>query len=76
MKPEIRDVSYEEGMNVKGGEVITIGLVCAVLSIAILSVFVWKFFTSDSGKASFPGGFSFEWSTIMNFLLNGTKKWG
>lgn len=70
MQENVREVSLEEASTIKGGEVITIGLVCAVLSIAILSVFVWKFFTSDSGKASFPGGFSFEWETIMNFLLN------
>jgi len=69
MNSKSRIVSLEEAKNVKGGEAITIGLVCAVLSIAILSVFVWKFFTSDTGKASFPGGFSFEWGTIMNFLL-------
>ena len=49
------------------------GIILLVLSIAILSVFVWKFFTSDSGKASFPGGFSFEWGTIMNFLLEWLK---
>ena len=73
MIENIREVSLEEACTVKGGEVITIGLVCAVLSIAILSVFVWKFFTSESGKASFPGGFSFEWSTILNFLLYGNK---
>jgi len=69
MNSKSRIVSLEEAKNVRGGEAITIGLVCAVLSIAILSVFVWKFFTSDTGKASFPGGFSFEWGTIMNFLL-------
>jgi hypothetical protein len=73
MEENIREVSLEEASNIRGGEVITIGLVCAVLSIAILSVFVWKFFTSDSGKASFPGGFSFEWGTIMNFLLEWFK---
>ena len=49
------------------------GIILLVLSIAILSVFVWKFFTSDSGKASFPGGFSFEWGAIMNFLLEWFK---
>jgi hypothetical protein len=69
MNSNIREVNHEEANKVCGGEAITIGLICAVLSIAILSVFVWKFFTSDSGKASFPGGFSFEWGTIMNFLL-------
>ena len=73
MQENIREVSLEEASTIKGGEIISIGLVCAVLSIAILSVFVWKFFTSDSGKASFPGGFSFEWGTIINFLLYGNK---
>ena len=70
MQENVREVSLEEASTIKGGEVITIGLVCAVLSIAILSVFVWKFFTSDTGKASFPGGFSFEWGAIINFILN------
>ena len=70
MQENVREVSIEEASTIKGGEVITIGLVCAVLSIAILSVFVWKFFTSDTGKASFPGGFSFEWGAIINFILN------
>lgn len=73
MDENIREVSLEEASTIKGGEIISIGLVCAVLSIAILSVFVWKFFTSDSGKASFPGGFSFEWSAFINFLLYGNK---
>ena len=70
MQENVREVSLEEASTINGGEVITIGLVCAVLSIAILSVFVWKFFTSDTGKASFPGGFSFEWGAIINFILN------
>ena len=70
MQENVREVSIEEASTINGGEVITIGLVCAVLSIAILSVFVWKFFTSDTGKASFPGGFSFEWGAIINFILN------
>ena len=73
MDANVREVSMEEASTIKGGEAITIGLVCAVLSIAILSVFVWKFFTSDSGKASFPGGFSFEWGTIINFFLSNFK---
>ena len=34
MEKNVREVSLEEASNIRGGEVITIGLVCAVLSIA------------------------------------------
>ncbi len=68
-KSPIRVVTKKEVENIYGGAAITIGFVCAVLSIAILSVFVWKFFTADKGKASFPGGFTFEWGVILNYFL-------
>ena len=54
MKTNLDDFRKKELEDIKGGGALTIGLVCAVLSIAILSVFVWKFFTSSKGKATFP----------------------
>ena len=70
MKTNIDDLKNRELEKIKGGAGISIGVVCAVLSIAILSVFVWKFFTSEKGKATFPGGFSFEWGAFISPLLN------
>lgn len=70
MKTNIDDLKKKELDNIKGSGGLTIGAVCAVLSIAILSVFVWKFFTSSKGKATFPGGFSFEWGAFLGPLFN------
>ncbi len=46
---------------VKGGEAITLTAVMAILIIAIVTVVVFKLFTSKQGSTTIPGGFKFEW---------------
>ena len=46
---------------IKGGEPITLTAIMAVLVIAIITVVVYKLFTSKSGPTLIPGGFKFEW---------------
>lgn len=46
---------------VVGGELITITAVMAILVIAIITVVVYKLFTSSEGSTTIPGGFKFEW---------------
>ncbi len=46
---------------IKGGEPITLTAIMAVLVIAIITVVVYKLFTSKSGSTLIPGGFKFEW---------------
>lgn len=50
-----------EMANVKGGEIITLSAVMTVLVIAIVTVIVYKLFTSKAGSTTIPGGFKFEW---------------
>ncbi|MFA5486249.1 MAG: hypothetical protein WC275_04150 [Bacilli bacterium] len=47
--------------NIKGGEPVTLTAIMAVLVIAIITVVVYKLFTSKSGSTQIPGGFKFEW---------------
>lgn len=46
---------------VRGGEPITLTAIMAVLVIAIITVVVYKLFTSKQGSTLIPGGFKFEW---------------
>ncbi len=46
---------------VKGGEVITLTAVMAVLATAIIAVVVYRLFMSKEGSATIPGGFKFTW---------------
>ena len=46
---------------VVGGEPLTLTAVMTVLIIAVLTVIVYKLFTSNSGSTTIPGGFKFEW---------------
>ncbi len=59
---EIRKVSLEEAAKIKGGEAITLTVVLTYLAVSILTVVVWKLFTSTKAKVSLPGGALFEWS--------------
>ena len=47
--------------NIKGGEPITLAAVMTILVIAIVTVIVYKLFTSNAGSTTIPGGFKFEW---------------
>lgn len=67
-------ITLEESKNIQGGEAISLTLVLTCLAISILTVVVWKFYTSTKGKVTFPGGFNFEWSSayvnrIMQFFV-------
>lgn len=46
---------------IRGGEVVSLTAVMAVMIIAISTVIVYRLFMSSSGVASIPGGFRFEW---------------
>jgi hypothetical protein len=50
-----------EMANIKGGEAITLAAVMTILVIAIITVVVYKLFTSHAGSTTIPGGFKFEW---------------
>ena len=47
----------------KGGEAITLAAIMAILSIAIVTVVVYRIFRSANGssKITLPGGFVFQW---------------
>jgi hypothetical protein len=47
----------------RAGEAITLAGVLAVMAIAIIVVICYRFFVSPKGKATFPGGFQFEWGS-------------
>lgn len=46
---------------VRGGEPITLTAIMTILVIAVITVVVYKLFTSKSGATTIPGGFKFEW---------------
>ena len=64
---KLRLVTLDEAKNIKGGEAITLTIVLTYLAISVLTVIVWKLYTSGKGKISFPGGFNFEWSPGVYF---------
>lgn len=47
--------------NVKGHEAISLAAVMTIMIIAIMTVIVYKIFTSKAGSTTIPGGFKFEW---------------
>lgn len=58
----IRKLSNDECLATTGGEAITLATVMAFLAIGLIAVIAFKFFTSNEGKAVFPGGFTFQWN--------------
>jgi hypothetical protein len=58
----IRALTLEESAAIKGGEAITLTIVVTYLAISVLTIVVWKLYTSGKGKIQLPGGFHFEWS--------------
>ena len=56
-----KHLSDEELALIKGGEAITISSVLAIMAIGLVAVITFKFFSSTTGKAVFPGGFTFQW---------------
>jgi hypothetical protein len=54
-------LTFEELNEIKPGEAISITAVMAILVTAIVAVIVYRIFMSNSGEATIPGGFKFEW---------------
>jgi hypothetical protein len=51
----------EEMELIRGGEIISLTAVMAIMIIAISIVIVYRLFMSRQGSAKIPGGFTFEW---------------
>ena len=67
-------ITLEDSKKITGGEALSLTLVLTCLAISVLTVIVWKFYTSTKGKVTFPGGFHFEWSSayvnrIMQYFI-------
>ena len=60
----MHEISNELKSKVRGGEALTIGLVCAVLAVSIFIVVGWKLYQSTKGTVQIPGGFKFTWASI------------
>ena len=45
----------------KVGDPFTLTTVLAVLAVAVMTVIVYKLFTSNEGKTVVPGGWTFQW---------------
>ncbi|MFA6861362.1 MAG: hypothetical protein WCR56_03165 [Bacilli bacterium] len=59
---ELRPLSEAELKETKGGEAITLAAIMALLAIGVVTIICYKFFISKSGKATLPGGFTFQWN--------------
>lgn len=58
----MRPLTIQEEKQVKGGEAITLSAIMALLAIGLVSVICYKlFFSKGGGKATLPGGFTFQW---------------
>lgn len=57
----MRELSQYALLKVTGGEPITLTAIMTVLVIAVVTVIVYKIFTSKAGSTTIPGGFKFEW---------------
>ncbi|OQC49725.1 MAG: hypothetical protein BWX57_00746 [Tenericutes bacterium ADurb.Bin024] len=57
----MRLLTNAEMATIKGGEPVTLAAVMTILVIAIVTVIVYKLFTSKAGSTTIPGGFKFEW---------------
>jgi hypothetical protein len=58
----LKVLTLEEASQVRGGEAITLTIVLTYLAVSILTIVVWKLYTSGKGKIQLPGGFNFEWA--------------
>ena len=54
-------LSKEELTSIKPGEAITLAAVIAIMAISILTVAIYKLFTSDEAVIKLPGGYQFTW---------------
>lgn len=51
----------DELSSIKCGEAITLAAVMSVLVIAIITVVVYKLYSSSDGTVQLPGGYKFQW---------------
>lgn len=68
MNNESMIVSKREAKKITGGEVIAIAAVATVLAIGILTIVVWKMYTSSKGTVQLPGGFKFQWAAFKSAI--------
>lgn len=54
-------LTQNELRNIKPGEAITLGAILAIMAIAIVTVAVYKLFTSSEAVIKLPGGYQFTW---------------
>lgn len=59
---QIQQLTLEQADQIRGGEAITLTIVLTYLAVSILTIVVWKLYTSGKGKIQLPGGFNFEWA--------------
>ncbi|HMM00658.1 MAG: hypothetical protein LKF69_03985 [Bacilli bacterium] len=57
----MKTLSAYECSQIKGGEIITLTAVMAVVIIAVMAVVVYRLFMSKEGSTTIPGGFKFTW---------------
>ena len=58
----MKKLNENEMRLVKGNEAITLASMMTFLAIGLVSVICYKFFTTNTGKAVLPGGFTFSWN--------------
>lgn len=54
-------LSAAEMSRTTGGEAITIAGMMAILIVGIVAVVCYRFFVSEKGTVTLPGGFKFTW---------------
>ncbi len=54
-------LSESELDNIHVGEGVTLAAIMAILALSVVMTLVYKMYTSSEGKASIPGGWSFQW---------------
>ncbi|NLI94808.1 MAG: hypothetical protein GX350_03230 [Erysipelotrichaceae bacterium] len=57
----MKQLTKKEAAQIKGGEVITLTTVTAILAIGLMIVIIYRLFMSDKGSTTLPGGFKFTW---------------
>jgi len=66
----MRELTKDEIKKIHGGEPISIVLIMTYLAVAFVTVAIWKLYTSNDGKFSFPGGFEFQWNNTYFKTFN------
>ncbi len=70
----MRQLTIKEEKGIKGGEALTIALVCAVMATSIFIIVGWKMYQSTKGSIQIPGGFKFSWSAVKLGISNIFRK--